>query len=133
MAKDAARPSGSVPPAAGPARVTSVREVVRQFTPNWFTVTMGTGILALALHQLPFDWAGQYRVAEALWFLNIGLFALFSVIYAARWLFFFHEAKRIFDHSVVSMFFGAFRWALPPSSMAFWRSAFNVGDRSPSL
>jgi hypothetical protein len=24
-------------------------EVVRQFTPNWFATTMGTGILAIAL------------------------------------------------------------------------------------
>jgi tellurite resistance protein TehA-like permease len=25
----------------------TMRQIVRQFTPNWFTVTMGTGILAL--------------------------------------------------------------------------------------
>lgn len=30
-----------------------LREIIRQFTPNWFTVTMGTGILALALNQVP--------------------------------------------------------------------------------
>ena len=29
------------------------REVIRQFTPNWFAATMGTGILALTLGQLP--------------------------------------------------------------------------------
>ena len=29
-------------------------QIVRQFTPNWFTVTMGTGILSLALNQAPF-------------------------------------------------------------------------------
>ena len=28
------------------------REMIRQFTPNWFAATMGTGILALALAQL---------------------------------------------------------------------------------
>nr|GEU29189.1 hypothetical protein [Tanacetum cinerariifolium] len=28
-------------------------EVIRQFTPNWFAATMGTGILSLALAQLP--------------------------------------------------------------------------------
>jgi len=31
----------------------TVREIVRQFTPNWFTVTMGTGILFLSLNQFP--------------------------------------------------------------------------------
>jgi tellurite resistance protein TehA-like permease len=35
------------------------------------------------------------------------LFALFTVIYAARWIFFFDEARRIVRHSVLSMFFGA--------------------------
>ena len=35
------------------ARATPLHDIVRQFTPNWFTVTMGTGILALALNQAP--------------------------------------------------------------------------------
>ncbi len=35
------------------AALTSPLEAVRQFTPNWFAVTMGTGILSLALAQLP--------------------------------------------------------------------------------
>jgi hypothetical protein len=30
------------------------KEAVRQFTPNWFTATRRTGILALALNQAPF-------------------------------------------------------------------------------
>ena len=35
------------------SRLASPREVVRQFTPNWFAATMGTGVLALALALLP--------------------------------------------------------------------------------
>lgn len=79
------------------------REVIRQFTPNWFAVTMGTGVLALALKQAMPALSG---VAEALWLLTIALFILFSGVYAARWLLYFHEARRIFAHSTVSMFFG---------------------------
>jgi C4-dicarboxylate transporter/malic acid transport protein len=88
------------------ASLQSPREIVRQFTPNWFAATMGTGILALALNQLPVPIPGVRIVAEALWVFNIGLFALFTVLYAARWIFFFDGARRIFGHSVVSMFFG---------------------------
>ena len=84
-----------------------LRETVRQFTPNWFTATMGTGILALALNQVPFAVPGLHTVAEALWWLNIGLFLLFTGLYAARWIMFFDQARRIFGHSVMSMFFGA--------------------------
>ena len=82
------------------------REVVRQFTPNWFAVTMGTGILAIGLSQIPGEPPILKAVAEGLWLLNIGLFVLFTALYAARWVVFFHEARRIFSHSVVSMYFG---------------------------
>ena len=81
--------------------------IIRRFTPNWFTVTMGTGILALALNQAPLPVSGLHAVAEGLWLANIGLFALFTGLYGARWLIYPHEAKRIFGHSVMSMFFGA--------------------------
>jgi C4-dicarboxylate transporter/malic acid transport protein len=89
-------------PSAGGAR-----EVVRQFTPNWFTVTMGTGVLALALNQFPLAIPGLNGVAVALWLLDIALFVLFGFLYALRWVFFFDGARRIFGHSVISMFFGA--------------------------
>ena len=82
------------------------REVIRQFTPNWFAATMGTGVLALALAQLPVHIPGQRAFAEGLWLFNIGLFILFSVLYGARWMLYFDEARRIFGHSTVSMFFG---------------------------
>jgi C4-dicarboxylate transporter/malic acid transport protein len=82
------------------------REVIRQFTPNWFAATMGTGILSAVLTQLPVHIPGMFQLAEALWMLNIVLFLSFSVLYAARWVMFFDEARRIFGHSTVSMFFG---------------------------
>jgi len=82
------------------------REVIRQFTPNWFAATMGTGVLALALAQLPLAIPGLHAIAEGLWLFNILLFSLFAAAYAARWILFFDEARRIFGHSTVSMFFG---------------------------
>ncbi|MPR02618.1 C4-dicarboxylate ABC transporter [Pseudomonas sp. MAFF 212408] len=88
------------------SHLTRPREVIRQFTPNWFAATMGTGVLALALAQLPNRLPGVHAIAEGLWLLALGLFVLFSVLYAARWVMFFDEARRIFGHSTVSMFFG---------------------------
>lgn len=82
------------------------KEVIRQFTPNWFAVTMGTGILSLAIAQFPFSILGLFPVAEGLWLLNIALFSLFTLLYIARWIIYFAEAKNIFWHSTVSMFFG---------------------------
>jgi C4-dicarboxylate transporter/malic acid transport protein len=82
------------------------REVIRQFTPNWFAATMGTGILSAVLTQLPVNLPGLRVVAEGLWLLNIVLFLTFSALYIARWILYFDEARRVFGHSTVSMFFG---------------------------
>ena len=82
-------------------------EIVRNFTPNWFTVTMGTGALALTLNQFPLPLPGLRAVAVGLWLANIALFALFSLLYAARWVLFPREAALVFTHPVMSMFFGA--------------------------
>ena len=82
------------------------REMIRQFTPNWFAATMGTGILALALPQVPGIGASLHPVGEALWYFNIALFTLFAGLYTARWTMFGHEARRVFGHNTVSMFIG---------------------------
>ncbi|MDR3567856.1 MAG: TDT family transporter [Syntrophobacteraceae bacterium] len=83
-----------------------LRERIRQFTPSWFAATMGTGILALILPQIPGLGHALRPVGEALWLLNIGLFTLFLTLYTARWILFGHEARRIFSHDVASMFIG---------------------------
>ncbi|AWN15972.1 TDT family transporter [Salinisphaera sp. LB1] len=82
-------------------------EVVRQFTPNWFTATMGTGILALALDMLPGHLPWLAALAEGLWWFNMGLFALCSILYGARWVLYFDQARRIFSHGTMCMFLGA--------------------------
>ncbi|MCD4864558.1 C4-dicarboxylate ABC transporter [Pseudomonas sp. PLB05] len=81
-------------------------EVIRQFTPHWFAVTMGTGILALALAAFPLPLPGLHALAEGLWLFNALLFSLFIGLYAVRWLLFYREAREIFAHATVSMFIG---------------------------
>lgn len=83
------KPSAAASAAFGAKPRAGLCEIVRQFTPNWFSVTMGTGILALALNQVPLPLPGLHRIGEALWIANIVLFALFSLLYAARWVLFF--------------------------------------------
>jgi C4-dicarboxylate transporter/malic acid transport protein len=88
------------------AQLDHPREMIRQFTPNWFAATMGTGILALALPQVPGAGSTLHAIGEGLWLFNIGLFMLFTALYTARWIMFWDEARRIFSHSIVSMFIG---------------------------
>ena len=104
-------------------------EVVRQFTPNWFAATMGTGVLALILPQLPGAGPALKPLAEGLWWFDVGLFLLFSGLYAARWVLFGHEARRIFGHSVVSMFIGTIPMGLATilnGALAFALPRFGV-------
>lgn len=67
------------------ARLDGSLELVRQFTPSWFTAAMGTGILALALNQPPFWLPGAQAIARGLWPFDIVLFVLFAALYLARW------------------------------------------------
>lgn len=79
--------------------------MIRHFTPNWYAATMGTGIFGVCLAQFP---SAQvlYDAGEAIWVLNILLFAGLTTLYAAKWLLYPADARRIFDHPVQSMFFG---------------------------
>jgi C4-dicarboxylate transporter/malic acid transport protein len=79
--------------------------VIRQFTPNWFAATMGTGILSIALAQFP-GVPILKALGEGLWFANILLFSLFAAILIARFVLHSDEAMRLFHHPVMSMFFG---------------------------
>lgn len=81
------------------AHHSSKLDIIRHFTPNWFTVTMGTGVLALLL--------GPARGGEFIWLANIALFTLFTLVYAARWVLFPKEAILIFRHASMAMFLGA--------------------------
>ncbi|WP_231958561.1 MULTISPECIES: TDT family transporter [Sphingomonadaceae] len=104
--------------------------MIRQFTPNWFAATMGTGILALALPQVPGVGASLHPVGEALWYFNIALFTLFAGLYTARWTMFGHEARRIFGHNTVSMFIGTIPMGLATiinGFLAFGLPRFGAG------
>ncbi|MCQ2995165.1 TDT family transporter [Pseudomonas syringae] len=94
------------------AALSTPKEAIRQFTPNWFATTMGTGILALALGQLPGNIPALWQLGKIIWLLNIVLFVVFIAMYTARWLMFFHEARQVFGHPTVSMFFGAIPMSL---------------------
>ncbi|UAB19849.1 TDT family transporter [Acinetobacter baumannii] len=83
------------------------KDVIRHFTPNWFTATMGTGVVSMILIQLPFAKLFLFMLATLLWQFNIVLFSVFSVLYLLRWFLFPHEAKQIFNHPNMSLFLGA--------------------------
>jgi C4-dicarboxylate transporter/malic acid transport protein len=89
-------------------------ERVRQFTPNWFAMTMGNGIVYLVLAGLPWHFAGQMTFAEALWVLSIALYSVFTVMLLARWVFYPETIRPMLHHPLQSMFLGAVPMGLAP-------------------
>ncbi|MEN8424330.1 TDT family transporter [Acinetobacter junii] len=95
------------------------RDVIRHFTPNWFTATMGTGVVAMILTQLPFASSILFMLATKLWQFNILLFITFSILYGLRWVLFPTEAKQIFNHPNMSLFLGAIPMGLATIANGF--------------
>ena len=90
------------------------RELVRQFTPNWFTLNMGTGIVFTLLAQFPMDFPGRMALVRALFWADAGMFIFFIIVFATRWLLFRQYALPLLRHPVQSMFLGALPMALIP-------------------
>lgn len=86
----------------------SFKEIVRNFTPNWFTMNMGTGILFLSLQgSFPSVLPGQDWLTQGLWWFDMGLFVLFTGLLLTRFIWFKDSSGRLLRHPVQSMFLGA--------------------------
>jgi C4-dicarboxylate transporter/malic acid transport protein len=90
------------------------KELVRQFTPNWFTMNMGTGILSLLLAVFPYPFPGQHALAAGLWWFDLGLFCVFAALFTTRLVAFPATVGPLLDHPAQSMFLGAIPMALVP-------------------
>lgn len=89
-----------------------MQDLIRHFTPNWFTVTMGTGVVALILAEFGIFSSLFWQLGAGLWLFNTVLFIFFCVLYGLRWVLFPQEAKQIFSHPTMSLFLGALPMAL---------------------
>ena len=89
-------------------------EKIRQFTPNWFAMTMGNGIVFLVLMALPVHFPGREAIAEALWAIDIAIFTVFALMLAARFALFPETIKPLLHHPQQSMFFGTIPMGLAP-------------------
>ncbi|UZP44758.1 hypothetical protein NXS19_012570 [Fusarium pseudograminearum] len=64
------------------------RRIVVNFGPSWFTVTMGTGITSILLHNLPYQGRWLFYISVIIFCLNIAIFTLFSCISIVRYTYF---------------------------------------------
>lgn len=88
------------------------RRVVLNFTPSWFSVTMGTGIVSILLHNLPYNATWLYWISVVIFCLNILLFTIFLGISIVRYTYFRGLFQFMINHPVQSLFTGTFPMGL---------------------
>ncbi|KAL5358893.1 sulfite efflux pump SSU1 [Aspergillus floccosus] len=82
------------------------RRIVRNFTPSWFSVTMGTGIVAILLNTLPYNAHWLYWISVVIFALNVLLFAVGCILSLLRYTLYPEIFRVMIAHPVQSMFLG---------------------------
>jgi tellurite resistance protein TehA-like permease len=62
----------------------SARLAVQNFTSQWFLIPQGTGITAVILHQLKYQFYGLQVITDVFWILTIAFLLLFLLVYTLR-------------------------------------------------
>jgi C4-dicarboxylate transporter/malic acid transport protein len=89
-------------------------QMIRQFTPNWFAMTMGTGIVFLILLAVPIEIPARKQIAITLWTVDSMLFGSFVALFVARLIRCPQTIRPLLDHPVQSMFLGTIPMGLIP-------------------
>ncbi|KAJ5083638.1 C4-dicarboxylate transporter/malic acid transport protein, partial [Penicillium angulare] len=84
----------------------SWRYIVRNFTPAWFSVNMGTGITSVLLNQLPYNGKWLYYISIVIFALNVLLFGIFLTISILRYLLYPKIFYAMITHPAQSLFLG---------------------------
>ncbi|CAK7270601.1 Plasma membrane sulfite pump involved in sulfite metabolism [Sporothrix epigloea] len=82
------------------------RKIVRNFTPSWYSVCMGTGIVSVLLHNLPYNAHGVWYISVAVFGLNVLLFLCFSAITLTRYILYPEIWGVMIKHPSQSLFLG---------------------------
>lgn len=77
------------------------------FSPAWFGVNMGTGIISVLLESLPYRLHGLHAIALVFFGINLALFALFIAFTALRFVLWPPLLVRTLIDPVSSMYLGA--------------------------
>ncbi|KAM0435111.1 hypothetical protein ACHAPT_003200 [Fusarium lateritium] len=88
------------------------RRVVLGFTPSWFTVTMGTGITSILLHNLPYNGRWLYWISVVIFCLNVVLFLSFLCISVVRYTVFRGLWTETLRNPAQAVFLGTFPMGL---------------------
>ena len=85
-----------------------MRSVILNFTPSWFAVKMGTGIVPILLHTAPHQFHGQLIVSTVMYIINIVIFVLSLALTIARYTLYPWVWMLMLRNSTQSLFLGTF-------------------------
>ncbi|MCJ1269684.1 Plasma membrane sulfite pump involved in sulfite metabolism [Lobaria immixta] len=88
------------------------RKIIRNFTPSWFSVIMGTGIVSILLHNLPYNGVWLYWISIVIFAFNVFLFCLFLLISVLRYSIYPEIWVAMIRHPTQSLFLGTFPMGL---------------------
>ena len=74
---------------------------------RWFVVTMGTGVLATLLHQLPYSGTWLRVIAIILFVINLVFFTVMFTLISVRFLSYPDERRATLAHNVQAFFLAA--------------------------
>ncbi|KZL92745.1 hypothetical protein [Clostridium magnum] len=80
-------------------------DIIKYFSPAWFTIIMGTGSLANILYLLANNWHIGHNLGIILALLNAILFILFLYPWVTRWFNHFDLLKKDLNHPITGNFF----------------------------
>jgi tellurite resistance protein TehA-like permease len=111
MTKDGDASSGTSLPRL--SSIASSRQSKANVTPTrWFSVTMGTGIVSILLHNLPYNGVWLYWISVTIFGLNVLLFSMGCIMSVLRYTLYPEIFWVMITHPVQSMFIGTFPMGL---------------------
>lgn len=79
---------------------------------RWFSVNMGTGIVSILLHNLPYNAVWLYWLSVVIFCLNVVLFTIFLCLSIARYTIYPEIWPAMIRHPAQSLFLGTFPMGL---------------------
>ena len=79
---------------------------------RWFSVNMGTGIVSILLHNLPYNGVWLYWISVIIFALNVVLFVLFLFTSLLRYTLYPRIWTAMLNHPTQSLFLGTFPMGL---------------------
>ncbi|KAF7115905.1 hypothetical protein CNMCM5793_003648 [Aspergillus hiratsukae] len=88
------------------------RRIVYSFSPSWFSVVMGTGMISTVLNTLPYSGRWLYWISIVVFVLNVAIFAVCSILSVLRYAMYPETLNTIMNKPAQSMFLSTFPMGL---------------------